>query len=545
MATNSWRKEIWHSGLQQHKVITGATPDEVERKAFIQQQKWAEQWDTQQRKRAAISEKEFNIHQAEAKTKEAENIQEILSSILINTYYSYTAFDLDSLKDYSEYSVPAPQLRIINTMPQAPKRTDEVFNPKPTFLQRISPKKKEEFDAENEKSFHDAYRSWETECSAIQEQNRIITNKYHKDYELWEKAKEEYYSKQRGMNDSLDNLGTFLEKGEKEAVEIYTKIYINNTFNNLFESSIDTEYIEDSRMLIVDYLLPTIENLPNLKAVNYIKSKQEFKEVYFSDAEMKRKYDNVIYQITLALLFLIYEDNKLRNVVDLVTFNGKVKTINKSTGRPIEPYILSITAKKEDVESLNIPAVDPKEWFKSARGVSAAHLANVTPVSPIVQMTKEDKRFIDGYTVVDQIDDSMNLAAMDWQDFENLIRELFEEEFASNGGEVKITQASRDGGVDAVIFDPDPIRGGKIVVQAKRYTNVVGVSAVRDLYGTVMNEGDMKGILVTTSNYGNDAYDFVKDKPLTLLNGSNLLYLLEKHGHKARIDIEEAKRLRQ
>ena len=432
-----------------------------------------------------------------------------------------------------------------HTMPQAPKRTDEVFNPKPTFLQTISPKKKEEFDAENEKSFHDAYRSWEAECSAIQEQNRIITNKNHTDYELWEKAKEEYYSKQRGMNDSLDNLGTFLEKGEKEAVEIYTKIYINNTFNNLFESSIDTEYIEDSRMLIVDYLLPTIENLPNLKAVNYIKSKQEFKEVYFSDAEMKRKYDNVIYQITLALLFLIYEDNKLRNVVDLVTFNGKVKTINKSTGRPIEPYILSITAKKEDVESLNIPAVDPKEWFKSARGVSAAHLANVTPVSPIVQMTKEDKRFIDGYTVVDQIDDSMNLAAMDWQDFENLIRELFEEEFASNGGEVKITQASRDGGVDAVIFDPDPIRGGKIVVQAKRYTNVVGVSAVRDLYGTVMNEGAMKGILVTTSNYGNDAYDFVKDKPLTLLNGSNLLYLLEKHGHKARIDIEEAKRLRQ
>ena len=39
---------------------------------------------------------------------------------------------------------------------------------------------------------------------------------------------------------------------------------------------------------------------------------------------------------------------------------------------------------------------------------------------------------------------------------------------------MKITQASKDGGVDAVAFDPDPIRGGKIVIQAKRYTNVVG-----------------------------------------------------------------------
>ena len=138
---------------------------------------------------------------------------------------------------------------------------------------------------------------------------------------------------------------------------------------------------------------------------------------------------------------------------------------------------------------------------------------------------------------------SVNLAAIDWQDFENLIRELFAEEFNSNGGEVKITQASRDGGVDAVAFDPDPIRGGKIVIQAKRYTNVVGVSAVRDLYGTVMNEGATKGILVTTSNYGNDAYEFAKGKPLTLMNGANLLFLLEKHGHKAKIDLKEAKEL--
>ena len=120
---------------------------------------------------------------------------------------------------------------------------------------------------------------------------------------------------------------------------------------------------------------------------------------------------------------------------------------------------------------------------------------------------------------------------------------MFEKEFSITGGEVKITQASHDGGVDAVAFDPDPIRGGKILIQAKRYTNVVGVSAVRDLYGTVVNEGATKGILVTTSEYGNDAYNFVKDKPITLINGGNLLYLLEKHGYHMKIDVKEAKRI--
>ncbi len=74
-----------------------------------------------------------------------------------------------------------------------------------------------------------------------------------------------------------------------------------------------------------------------------------------------------------------------------------------------------------------------------------------------------------------------------------------------------------------------------------RYTNVVGVSAVRDLYGTLVNEGANKGILVTTSDYGPDAYKFASDKPIQLLNGGNLLHLLEQYGYKARINLQEAK----
>lgn len=110
-----------------------------------------------------------------------------------------------------------------------------------------------------------------------------------------------------------------------------------------------------------------------------------------------------------------------------------------------------------------------------------------------------------------------------------MVRELFAAELSAAGGEVKVTPASRDGGVDAIAFDPDPIRGGKIVIQAKRYTNPVDVSSVRDLYGTVLNEGATKGILITTSSFEPDAYQFAKGKPLTLLDGGHLLHLLAKH----------------
>jgi restriction system protein len=106
------------------------------------------------------------------------------------------------------------------------------------------------------------------------------------------------------------------------------------------------------------------------------------------------------------------------------------------------------------------------------------------------------------------------------------------------GLDTKLTQPSRDGGVDCIAFDSRPILGGKVVIQAKRYKNTVGVSAVRDLFGTLHNEGASKGILVTTSGYGRAAYDFANGKPIELITGSNLLFLLKEHaGVEAKIEI--------
>jgi restriction system protein len=163
-------------------------------------------------------------------------------------------------------------------------------------------------------------------------------------------------------------------------------------------------------------------------------------------------------------------------------------------------------------------------------------------IAPILEIDRSDRRFIDAKSVALDDTGSTNLAAMHWEDFEHLVRELFEKEFSSRGGEVKVTQASSDGGVDAIAFDPDPITGGKIIIQAKRYTKTVGVSAVRDLYGTVLSEGAIKGILITTADYGPDAHKFALGKPITLLSGSNMLHLLEKHGTKAVIDLKSARK---
>ena len=295
-------------------------------------------------------------------------------------------------------------------------------------------------------------------------------------------------------------------------------------------------------MIVVDYDLPSPDHLPEMESYRYIKSRDEISEKKLTNTDRKKLYDGVIYQICIRTIHELFEADII-NAIEIAAFNGIVTHTNPATGQQETKIIISVSANKAEFEEFDLSQVDPKSTFKFLRGVSASVLLDLTPVPPVVKIEKSDKRFVERKDVAHQIDESINLAAMEWEEFEHLVGEIFEKEFASSGGEVKVTQASSDGGVDAIAFDPDPIRGGKIVIQAKRYTNTVEVAAVRDLYGTVMNEGAIKGILVTTADYGKDSYEFAKDKPLTLLNGSNLLSLIEKHGHQARINIAEAKKL--
>jgi len=154
----------------------------------------------------------------------------------------------------------------------------------------------------------------------------------------------------------------------------------------------------------------------------------------------------------------------------------------------------------------------------------------------VLDFNMVDPRFVQESDVLSTLDTRPNLMELTPHEFESLITNLFEK----MGLETRQTQASRDGGVDCVAFDARPILGGKVVIQAKRYKNTVGVSAVRDLFGTMQNEGASKGILVTTSGYGKSSFQFADGKPLELLSGTNLLYLLAEHaGIEARIQAPE------
>lgn len=248
--------------------------------------------------------------------------------------------------------------------------------------------------------------------------------------------------------------------------------------------------------------------------------------------------------LPLRVAHEIYQAPEL-GAVQLVGVNVRLAFIDRRNGRPRHEVVASMTATRAEFETLHIAEVDPKKCFRSLRGVETPSYDEVAAVKPLLEFDRDDRRIVEGRNVVEALEASTNLAAMDWEDFEHVVRELFARMFAarSAGAEVHVTRASRDYGVDALVYDPDPIMGGKYVIQAKRYVNTVEVSAVRDLFGTVQNEGASKGFLVTTSAFGPDAHQFAKGKPLTLIDGSQLLGLLAQYGYDFRIDLKEARRV--
>ena len=385
---------------------------------------------------------------------------------------------------------------------------------------------------------------WEYACNRADLTDAERQQALDAEVRQWESDLAEYRRRQDAANAEVDAFRAGYEQWDgtdARPVEEHAELVLNgSTYPDWIEIDFDLGYSADTKTIVVEYRLPPADSIPAIKSVTYVQSRDELRQTHISAREKDALYGSVLHQMALRTIHELYEADEIE-AFDAVVFNGWIDGLDRATGRRRESCIMSVQARREEFLAVNLAEIEPRACYRALKGVSAAKLATLTPVQPILQLETGDRRFVDGRDIAQDLSAESNLATMDWESFEHLVREIFEQEFVTEGGEVKVTQASRDGGVDAIAFDPDPIRGGKYVIQAKRYTRTVGVAAVRDLYGTVMHEGADRGILVTTSDYGADSVSFAKDKPLTLISGAQLLSLLEKHGHRARIDLQEAR----
>ncbi|HXS08181.1 MAG TPA: restriction endonuclease [Rhizomicrobium sp.] len=542
--------DLKHDGLKKFRRISGADQYVVEQRASAQREYWDEQWKRkcEQDKKHSAQQRSWNTLEgnkeaANRQTQEAEEFRSTLNSIL-DAGLKTSGFSVwNALYNNRSFSEPQPAKPNYLDVPREPQKADAKFEPQSDLWSSLFSWIKKERERESEERFGRYHREWEATVRGISAQNDAVGISSKRSMEQYEAKQKLFESHKAEQNAQVDKFRARYESGSSEAVTEYIdSVLTYSAYPNIFPKKWNMDFVSETGVLILDYELPPLEDFPTVKSFRYVQSRRVMEQTTLREPEIAQLYDSTIYQTCLRTLYELFQSDTA-NALTSIVFNGWVDFTDKATGKPARSCIMSVQTTKEKFGQINLSAVDPRACFRALKGVGSAKLAGMSPVVPILRLNKTDSRFVSAHDVIDSVTETTNIAAIPWEEFEYLVRDIFEKEFSKDGGEVKITRASRDQGVDAVAFDPDPIKGGKIVIQAKRYTNVVGVSAVRDLYGTVMNEGANRGVLVTTSQYGPDSYEFANGKPITLLDGGNLLSLLERHGHKARIDLAEAKRM--
>lgn len=131
----------------------------------------------------------------------------------------------------------------------------------------------------------------------------------------------------------------------------------------------------------------------------------------------------------------------------------------------------------------------------------------------------------------------MNFDDMNGYQFEDYIETLLK----NMGFIVRNVGYSNDGGIDLIAEYKKPIFQGKYIVQCKKWNENVGQPPIRDLYGVTVSEGANKGILITTSDFTQQAREFAEGKNIELINGVELRQLVNvyKNDENAQNDVSQ------
>lgn len=472
---------------------------------------------------------EARIAEAGLKNEQLEQEIKRLENLLPETLSQDSYIDLETLKQDPQIpNFVSGKLGVLLEKPILEKYLPEDL----TGLKKLVPGATQK----HKKAVAQAHERYETDLEKFKQKEferkqKLAVMKVEHDRKV-----EEIRKQAADQNAEVEQLQDGLKDRKPEAiVKYFTSVLESSNYPDDFPQEAKLAYVPESKQLVVEYDLPPFDAVPTVGSYKYVKAKDEISETVRPASQRKNLYASVTAQIALRTLHELFKADR-QEYLETVVFNGHVDSIDPSTGHAIRPCLITVRTTRDTFTKFDLSKVDPVACLKGLNAGVSKSPSELVPVRPVLEFNMVDPRYVEETDVLSTLDQRPNLMELTPSEFESLITNLFEK----MGLETRLTQASRDGGVDCVAYDPRPIFGGKVIIQAKRYKHTVGVSAVRDLYGTLQNEGASKGILVTTSGYGKAAFEFAEGKPLELLSGTNLLYLLAEHaGIEAKIEPPE------
>ncbi|MER7824735.1 restriction endonuclease [Streptomyces sp. NPDC096097] len=385
--------------------------------------------------------------------------------------------------------------------------------------------------AQAEREAHARYtQAWQA-ANAAEAQRRQQLAAYRRQYDRWAA---EQTAGALAHDSGLTELADALRAGDAEAAVEYfsAALYASTAWPEALPRQVTAAYDPAARRLVLDWELPGYAVVPEARAVQYLPSTDQDKIKPRPVTERRALYRDLLAQCLLLVVRELYAADEF-DVLDSVEVNGFVDCHDPATGQEARFVVATVPAARSAFAGLRLEQVSAVDCLVSGLGgLLSTRPDQLTAVRPGRRPDEVGGDVVShGGHPGDTDEDEPDLFAMDPIAFENLVAELFR----AMGMEAVTTQRSGDGGVDVEAVDPAPIRGGRIVVQVKRYRNTVPPTAVRDLYGTVQDKGANKGVLVTTASFGPGSYTFANGKPLELVPGVDLVELLHQYGLRGRL----------
>jgi restriction system protein len=313
--------------------------------------------------------------------------------------------------------------------------------------------------------------------------------------------------------------------GVPEAVEWFvSRVLERSRYPRGFPHAFQIAYRPENRDVVVEFELPQRGVVPPLRGYKYVKIRDAIDPLARPEAEVKQRYKLLIARVALRTLYEIFSATP-PEVVEAVVFNGRVSTIDRATGKPARPHLLSASAERSVFQDLVLAAVDPAACLVRLNALVSPNPFDMEAVEPFIEFDLRRFRFMDDLDVVSGLDSRKNLLKLTPTEFEHLVKDLF----VAMGAEAWNTFPSKDGGVDAVAVSKHLAFGGICFIQAKRYTGVVGLEAVHALTGVMADHNATTGVLVTTSWFGRASEQFAGRNRITLINGAELKDLLKRY----------------
>jgi len=447
-------------------------------------------------------------------------------------------------------SIPVSATAIFESMRIHPP--PPLFQPPPALAQRQNPPLRQNYlakvsapsifaqlfpraRAKYERAFREAEQGYKNALAAYEAAERDGKSKLLDAQAAHERAVIAYHQETQHRDSQVDALLAACRNSQTDAVTSFAELVLEQSiYPEDFPRAHRLAYVAESKQLMLEYQLPPPNVVPTVQEYRYNKSKDTIEQKQLRTNDRKELYQDIIASLALRNLFELFASDDA-DAIQVLAFSGYIRTVDPATGRDIQPHLISLRVTKQRFQEIDLQRVDKLVCLRNLGAQVSPRPYEVQPIKPVIDFDMVDKRFVEQHDILTNLESRPNLMDLTPTEFEELVANLFQK----NGIEAKLTRSHRDGGVDVVGFDSREILGGKVVIQAKRYRHTVGVSAVRDLFGTMQHEGANKGILVSTAGYGPDAYDFAQNKPMQLIDGAELLYLLQQQGIDARIDFPE------